>query len=1353
MAGQNQLLSSLGVNLAEKNKMPYENWLCYSLNHNNPTKDIPIILVERGPKNASEVKKFLKKFDICIVVWAERNMLFLKALCYSHSTVFENDAEYEKISSILTSCNIADATSELKMSLAITNAIKAIPSTTSDFDNRGIFSTHYLRNRIFQDIDIDMDAKISGIKQKIGQSPDKLLTALGWDISNPDGTYYDGKVSVVITAEDDFSIRKKDSDVAPSYTAISKLRDSKWVILTNGTKWRLYTNRISASSTNYFEITLNPQRDSITRYLIAIFQTVAFEEKDGVADIDLFFDEGRNYATSLEDDLSARIMSPNGLFLHIVKGVLDHYMKKTFSTDELEDAKQTALKIMYRIWFLAYAESRDLLPTRDEKYKPISLQSIRNRLDSYDADPKGEQCWSDLLRLFEGVRSGSVEHNLPQYSGDLFKHTTSIDDISIKNHFIVSALFGLLEKNGEAIDYASLSVRHLGNIFETLMEFGVRQAKSNIMLIEEKNGVKEVKTKQESTYSYQKNDLYLASKGGIALRKMSASFYTPDKLVEFLVRQGLQPIFDEREKLIKNDLKKYKNHKSDKNRSICMDRLLDIQVLDPAMGSGHFLVEALNKITTWVTSILKTHPEHPLLEEIEQDRITIISEQRKNGIIIDENLLTHDVLLKRKIMKRCIFGVDLNPLAVELTKLSLWLDSFAIGVPLTYMDHHVKIGDSTIGVMLDELKDPENQTLDSWLKNPESTSKIIEDVTFNSDITIKQVQNSKNQHAKYVKEIKPYKIMLDALTTIKIDKKFLPTKNKNSMTYVIQLANVASGKLKNHDKDLKKRLKFVIEQSNAYKFFHWELEMMDAFTDKRRGFDLIVGNPPWDKIRPNAKEFFENIDPTYKEKSDKEKKKIQNKYEKEYNDYEKIFVDKRTFYKNHGGIGENTDFDLYRLIVERMFQILAPNGVFSMLMPSAILNSRGATALRKHILTKHILSLHVFENKKRIFPIHTAYRFALLSVQNANGPDIFPSGFYLHTLNELENMGEKLLYLSKKQIEKLSPQISLIYEVRTQKDYQIIQKLLSTHPKLEDVRTWSVDLGRELNMGEQKDKKLLVKHNGWPILESKNFHQHIHAYSHPQYYGDITKTLTRTKTIAKFYNLTDKIHENPRLVYRAVSSSTNTRTMIACIIPKSTFTTIATYMAIPRIGSFDIDNDYHRLNAYLCGVFNSTTYDYIMRSKIDKNVETYHLYDTPVPENFINTLAEKISKLSTILTLSETWHDDMATVFSITKKDANDNTLGRRIEIVAEIDALVAIQYGLTRDEYSHILTTFKSDYKSFTKEELSNNVEYKKLAGSDRNKHMRKFYGEIYRRVLTYYDNVIKNTTVIEKNMMRQEK
>lgn len=1017
-------------------------------------------------------------------------------------------------------------------------------------------------------------------------------------------------------------------------------------------------------------------------------------------------------------------MGADGLFLDIVKGVLDHDLKKVFTSEELEEAKQKSLKIMYRVWFLAYAESRNLLPVRDEKYKPISLRNLRSRLDSYQSQPDGSQCWNALLKLFEGVRKGSPEHNLPQYAGALFEYVLPIDGITIKNRFIVGALYGLLERDGEGIDYTNLSVRHLGNIFESLMEFGVRQTDRDILLLEDKNGVRTIDSVQEVDYSYKRNDLYLASKGGIALRKMSASFYTPDKIVEFLVRRGIEPIFAEREKLIGDDLDLYKKSKSKMNLQVCMGRLLDIQVLDPAMGSGHFLVEALNQLTSWVTNVLQRYPEHPLLQEIDADRDIILSEQQKKGVTIDESLLTHDVLLKRKIMKRCIFGVDLNPMAVELAKLSLWLDSFAIGVPLTYMDHHIKAGDSTIGMFLKDLKGGETHTLDDWLPGAES-NRLICDVITNSDITVERARASEETYLEHQKSLEPTRRILDALTTSKIKPEILPKKSK--LEFIHRFGKFT----KNDSDDLGVTRKIINNMAQRHRFFHWELEMMDAFTDSRRGFDLIVGNPPWDKVKLYDDEFFTKFDPTFRSLSPKTKKKSRMKeilsdasIAKAYKQSKNHYKEKNTVYGNAEiyemqGVGDN---DLWKVILERMFTLMADGGFISMVIPSQILSNSSTIKMRRHMLEKDILSMYVFENNKKIFPIDSRYKFALLTVKNAKGPDKFPIGFYLHHLDSLDDNNrekDKFGTLSKKSIIKLSPDECIIPEILGL-ELSIFEKLhknLTLESGLGD--GWNMEMSRGFDRTIDSD---LLSENGkgWPVFEGKNINQYNHRWTKPKFTTNKRRGLERESKRRIFDGNHVAVHDSFRLVFRDTARANDTRTSITAILPPNVFhTNTLRSILLTYEDQIDLNANYYKKIAYMCGLLNSLTFDFITRGIIQISLAPI-INSIPVP----NPIHEnQISQLVAKIVVGTLEFEGFAESLRI---DNTALTPVQKLDIVAEIDALVAHSYNLTYTEYKTIIDSFRlfrTNPNLYHLDEIIWN-----------NNNLKEFYGEMSELALQYF-------------------
>ena len=1201
-----RLIPSFDVDPEQRQKLEFgRGWECYSILRSDDTDPPrPVVLVVTGPKNVTELKKEFRasRYPECVVLSVLQEAFLIRAVDKSYSGVIDSEREYRRVNGILESANISGI-SLMGYRTGLFRAIDALPAASEHFDNRGVFSNHYLRNRLWDDLRHDIDLTTEAVC-KVLPDTKKTLKALGWNLDRAKKvgkTYRFAGVSVIVSLGDDLSVRTKD-DVAPSYTAVAELKHATWVMLTNGKQWRLYTNRISASTTNYLAVDAKLRDMDRCRYLAALFAAKTYEGQP--PQIDEFFEQSRIRAQTLEEDLSSKILAANGLFLDIVKGVLDHDMKKKFGMEDLASAKRTGLDILYKIWFVLYAESRNLLPVRDPNYNKISLQSIHARLDGYADTPDGEDCWKALSVLFDGVRNGSKQHNLPQYDGDLFRKQLNID--CMRNKFLVKALRSLLETNGQRLDYGELGVRHLGSIYEALLEFDVRQADRDIMLLEDKGGVREVDSKEDSTYSYKKNDLYLASSSGIASRKSSASFYTPSKIVSFLVKRGLDPLLAERRALVTDDINKYKKNRSEENRLACIDRLLDLQVLDPAMGSGHFLVEALNQITRWATEILNSHRNHPLVAEIEGDRQAVLKAQRDQGITIDEGLLTADVLLKRKVMKRCIFGVDLNPLAVELARLSLWLDSFAIGVPLTYLNHHIKHGDSTIGEWLGNLRDPKDSSLDEWLPNPAKHRSTLVRVSHSPDITVEQAEGSRKEHVAHIEQIRLHLDALDALTAFQIDPKLVPKTNRHKMEFIARLARPSKG-----DKTINAIKDRIVELSEQYHFFHWELEMMDAFTDSRRGFDLVVGNPPWEKSKPQNDEFFtphdlgfHNLKPNTK-KIQRTKELLKNsEIKRMHDDYVRSFKDKANFYKQYGMQGSG-DKDLWQLVMERVLGLVTDYGVVSMLIPSQILSNTGATPIRRQMLNMDMMQVYVFENKKKIFDIDSRYRFVLLTARNCPGPDKFHAAFYLHDLDSLRDPSiekHKFTTCSKQSIKRISPDDLSIPEVLAQAKDLLVK--LSACSTLEDASPdgWQVDLSSGFNTANDSD---LFKEDGkgWPAIKGGNMHQFDHAFAAPDFTIERLEGLRRLEKKKVYKGRCRNLHESCMIVFRNIARSTDMRTVIASIIPPHTFHLHSlNSIILTRNNRVVLDDAYNHKIAYIVGVLNSMTFDFIARAKAQLNV-------------------------------------------------------------------------------------------------------------------------------------------------------
>lgn len=1339
-----RLLPLFGVDPAKKRPIDLaQGWKSYSVKRSDGgDAPVQVILVASGPKNMAEVKRAIGS-DKCVVLFVPRCMLYLKALGKSLSVQLDGEGELEKARRTLSSCNISGAKRTLYLG-GLLKAIDRIPAPSAHFDNRGVFSNHYLRNRLWDDLRRDIDSEARAAGMAAGDGANAMLKALGWNMGDAkkDGgggqrnVYRLGATSIVVAPKGhDLSVRTS-GEVAPSYTAVAELKNSKWVIVTNGREWRLYTSRVSASTTNYLRIDTGDRHSESLRYLAALFGAATHAGAPPL--IDNIFDQAHLKAASLEDDLRKKILGADGLFLDIAKGVLDHDMKKKFRPADLASAKETALTVMYRVWFVLYAESRNLLPINDPKYQPISLRAMRSTLDGYDADLDGHGCWDALLGLFEGIRDGSPKHNLPQYDGDLFRIRPNVDHIRVRNRFMAAAMRSLLETDGKAVDYGDLGVRHLGSIYEALLEFEIRQADKDIMLLEKGGKVRVVESGTKSTYSYKKNDLYLASGADIASRKASASFYTPGEIVSFLVRQGLEPLLKNRASMVAGDVRKYKKNPTKRNRLVCMDRILDLQVLDPAMGSGHFLVEALNQITAWATDTLSSHPDHPLVAEIENDRKTVLEAQKQRGVTIDETLLTADVLLKRRIMKRCIFGVDVNELAVELARLSLWLDSFAIGVPLTYLNHHIRKGDSTIGEWLNNMTESKDHTMDDYLPNPAEHVGSLDRVSESPDVTVEQALGSRRDHEEYERKIESHRIALNALVASTIDPTTIPQKARHGAEFIRRMARSSDA-----GKDVVAARKRTAALAEKYSFFHWELEMMDAFTDKRRGFDLVVGNPPWEKLKPSKDEFFTPYDPRFRAlKTSIEKKKRANTIlkdhdiKKRHDEYTMSFKEKAAFYRTFEMQGSG-DSDLWQLILERMLSLVTDNGAISVVVPSQFLSNTGSVEMRKHVLGMDISQAYVFENRKKIFPIHSSYRFMLLTARNrTDGPDKFKAAFYLHRLSSLTDDSierDKFTECSKARIRATSPDNLAVPEAPT-KAATLLERL-SKCPTLgtRSEGGWQVSIARGFDTSGNSDL-FKTDGTGWPVLKGSNIHQFNHHFSTPDFTADKIKGLRALEKKKVYLGRCRDFYGSPAILFRNVSSSTNMRTVIASIVPPHRFHAHSLgSIVLTKNDTVLLGDEYNRRSAYIVGIINSMVFDFIARSKTQMNMAPI-IASLAIPKRseFDDRIAFESARLVCGIEEKKGKKDEatigaFASTFDIVP---NIMSPADKIDTTARIDAMVAHAYELSRAEYKMVLDSFKFG------EDPS--LHKAKSADWSENHILRRFYGEVRKAALYHFDTIL---------------
>jgi hypothetical protein len=363
----------------------------------------------------------------------------------------------------------------------------------------------------------------------------------------------------------------------------------------------------------------------------------------------------------------------------------------------LDEVRDAALILLYRLLFVLYAEDRDLLPVRHRAYDDYGMrkrvrQDIRTRIDSQDVFmAEGGEYYPHMLRLFKRIDKGAPSIGLPPYNGGLFAAgrygSRLLDRIELPDS-LFAPLIDILSRDDDGgqkkwINYRDLSVQHLGSIYERLLE----------------------------------NEVTLRD-GGVSVggdgeaRHASGSFYTPEAPVQLIISQAVGPLLAERleafhhkAEALAADPRAKADRLADLQRLDPASRMLEIKVCDPAMGSGHFLVSLVDYLGDRVlaavaeaeTTVTWGAYTSPLVEDIAKIRDGILTHAREGKWTIEEKQLEDRLIVRRMILKRVIYGVDKNPMAVELAKLALWLHTFTVGAPLSVLEHHLRCGDSICG--------------------------------------------------------------------------------------------------------------------------------------------------------------------------------------------------------------------------------------------------------------------------------------------------------------------------------------------------------------------------------------------------------------------------------------------------------------------------------------------------------------------------------------------------------------------------------------------------------------------------------------------------------------------------------
>ena len=506
--------------------------------------------------------------------------------------------------------------------------------------------------------------------QKLGQNDYALCIGIA------DAKYWDRELDLTKSSDRDTLTNQN-----PSFQIAGYLTGTRqyWGILTNGRLWRLYSSKSHLPLGNYYQVDLVQLLEEapveIFKYFYVLFRKQALFQAEAKSLLDRILEGSEEHAVELEADIKERAY---GVVELLCRGFSAGFAHKRLSDAALKDIYDNSPTLLYRLLFVFYAEARELLPlsTNASYRKNYSLRKLIHDIDDifkkgYELSTGSTQYYYNIISLFHLISNGDPKLGVPEYNGGLFDPVEHpfLEKQAIPDAYLVQAIHQLAQitdkklRREVAVDYNTLSERHLGSIYEGLLEFKPMIASCDLVIIKDKGGVKYAPSNKHpgKKVAYRKDELYLANDKGE--RKASGSYYTPEYIVNYIVENTLDPLVQEAHDKVKalkpavdKAIEQWRKLKEQKQgleptekyeRKIAeeSERLLkpylSVKVLDPAMGSGHFLARATDF----------------LAEAIATDR-----DIKSPLELSEESELTY---YRRRIVESCIYGVDLNPLAGE----------------------------------------------------------------------------------------------------------------------------------------------------------------------------------------------------------------------------------------------------------------------------------------------------------------------------------------------------------------------------------------------------------------------------------------------------------------------------------------------------------------------------------------------------------------------------------------------------------------------------------------------------------------------------------------------------------------
>jgi len=946
------------------------------------------------------------------------------------------------------------------------------------------------------------------------------------------------------------------------------------------------------------------------------------------------------------------------------------------------EVEQASLTLLFRLLFVLYAESSHFLPVENETYRRKSLSALIEEAHSTGEQLSDESTalWSAFATLVRALRSGNPAWGVPAYNGALFaagdfEGAELLERVELSDPYFASVLVavGRDTETGRGVDYSSLEIGHLGHIYEALLS--LRLSVADRPLRYDAGEDRYVPVNDSAPPDIVEGSLlWQTNEGG---RKSGGVYYTPVSLVRHLVRHAVLPAYERHLDGVRETAK------TDPRRAA--HDLLDFTVLDPACGSAHFLVQVLEALADRAVGFLADTPLLAIRESLDRLR-----SQTQSGAVV-----TDAALLRRLVLKHCVFGVDLSPMGAEVATLSLWLASFVPGLSLAYLGRNIVVGNSLIGVgsagsVIREGTWPA-EALRSALAEASEAAARLADI---DDRTPWEVDASREADVEAQKATAGLQRLFDLWTADGFGVNGARGLAETDGPAVIAGTNGATGA---------RLVTRAAALAAEHRFLHWPLAFPRVFSRERPGFDAVVGNPPWDEVTVERLGFFLLHRPGLQGLPQAERDEVIAELGVMRPELASAFAAEQarvSAWRDAVAVGEYEptagDPDLYKYFCQRYRLLVREGGAVGVVLPRSAFVAQGSEGFREWLYTRTSAERVDFlvNSGKWMFDTHPQYGVALVVGCNrtpaANhrvataGPAESPEAWRAQS-----SAGGVAAAASSFPSGWLTPKL------RSGDEADLLAKVrVGSRFPTGSSGAWQCFPVRELD--ETNDKRLwLAATEGRPLWKGESFDQFdprgteqrlcplsdkVREKVHKPRPGAKSLLATRVNSAERRQAVLNEL-SRARVAFRDVSRSDDSRTVRACLVPPDVLlTNKAPYLAFTGGGE--------RCQAACLGVMNSLPFDWQARRFVETNVNFFILEALTVPDlddDAFASVARSAARLSAV--------DERFTGFAAAAGvECGPLHEDERRRLRVEIDARVAHAWKLTEADLAVMFEDFTTD-------------------------------------------------------------